>query len=151
MNHPQPTKSPTSPSRSADSDLRARFDAAGWMVLRGVLPDCDLDPVREAFAAAVERFGREWHAEGKISSQRLDLPWHERLEAYRREHPPSHSHSWRACIATEGVWRMWQHPALVEVMRSLIGPELWASGTWNGRPRTSGHEKETIGWHQDLH
>ena len=136
---------------SIQSVDRSKFEREGWLLMPCLLLPQDLDGVRASFASEVERMSRAWLAEGRITDSLAELPWEQRFERLRQLVPATHSHSWRRCIASEAVFRLWQHPALVGVMNHLIGDELWASSTWNGRPRTSGNQRETIGWHQDAH
>lgn len=129
----------------------AKFEEEGYLLLRGVLPQSILTALRHEFGRAVEEHAQKWFASGDITDKAETLPFETRYARLREQVPSTFSDSWKRILVGETIFRLWQQPELVRPMRSLIGDELYAHGTWNGRPRPPHQPVATIGWHQDAH
>lgn len=127
------------------------FEEQGYLLLRGVLPSPTLASLREVFERAVEQQAQEWFEAGDITDKAEGLPFETRYARLREQVPTTFSNSWKRILVSRAVYRLWQQPELVSIMRSLIGDELYAHGTWNGRPRPPRQPIATIDWHQDAH
>jgi len=123
----------------------------GFVVLRSIMPASALDDVRAALAAVVDRLARAWQARGLIEDLHEDAPFETRWALIRRQHPAARPVSWRRILVSEGMYRLWQEPALTERIRTVLGDELWAYDVWNGRPREPGSGAQKIKWHQDAY
>lgn len=127
------------------------YEDQGYLLLRQILPVSVQQEIRKVFAGVVDRQAREWLAQGKITDLCENLPFETRYDALRRQYPVTFSNSWRRIIVSEPIYKVWQTPELIHIMRSMLGDELFASGTFNGRPRVAGQMIQTIDWHQDAH
>ena len=56
---------------------------------------------------------------------------------------------WHACVFGRPLYRLWTHPAIVDVVESLIGPEVQVSGDYILRPRLPAQSSAVLPWHQD--
>ncbi|WP_159079445.1 MULTISPECIES: phytanoyl-CoA dioxygenase family protein [unclassified Plantactinospora] len=130
---------------------RSRLADDGYLVLRGVLPDDALQPVRDALAAVVDRMARQWRDEGLIEQLHEDAPFTTRWWLIRQQLPALRPVTWRRVLVSEAMYRLWRRPELTGRMRSWLGDELWAHDTWNGRPREPWAPVQKIGWHQDAY
>jgi hypothetical protein len=139
----------TAPGLTADQV--ARFEDDGFLLLRDALDPDSLEPVRAVFEDAVETQAREWFSKGLIKDRCEGLDFPRRYGALREQLPPTYSNSWRRILVSPALYSVWQHPVLVGLARGLVGDELYASPTWNGRPRAPRQLKQTIDWHQDAH
>ena len=61
------------------------FNEQGFLLLRGVLADSDIDPVIKEYEVHIDRRARELLAEGKISDLHEDAPFDKRLTLICRE------------------------------------------------------------------
>ncbi|MCX5660881.1 MAG: phytanoyl-CoA dioxygenase family protein [Planctomycetota bacterium] len=129
----------------------ASFADQGFLLVRGVLDPATLAGLRAVFEQAVEQQAQEWFAKGMIKDRCSGASFETRYGLLRDQLPATYSNSWRRIIASPAVYKIWQHSAMVGMMRTLVGDELWASRTWNGRPRAPRQTKQTIDWHQDAH
>ena len=144
-----------SPTATFDPILSAaqkqQYADEGYLLLPGLLDDDSLQAIRDVFEQAVDKQAREWFDAGNITDACEGLPFEKRYGALREQLPAGFSNSWRRIIVSRALYNVWRHPVLVNLMRSLIGDELYASTTWNGRPRAQNQLKQTIDWHQDAH
>lgn len=129
----------------------AMFEDDGYLLLRDVLDEATLGSLQAVFEHAVDRQAQEWIEKGMIKDACSNASFTTRYGLLRDQLPATFSNSWRRIIVSEATYRIWQHAVLVGVVRSLVGDELWASRTWNGRPRAPRQTKQTIDWHQDAH
>lgn len=141
----------TAAAGSLTPEQLASYEREGFLLVPGVLEQATLDALRDVFARAVDQQAEEWFATGMIKDRCAGAPFETRYGLLRDQLPATFSNSWRRIIVSPAVYRVWQHPALVGIVRSLVGDELWASRTWNGRPRAPRQIKQTIDWHQDAH
>ncbi len=128
-----------------------QFEDEGFLVLRGALDKPSLLPLQRVFEQAVDKQANEWFAKGLLKDKAEGLGFTERYGALRRQLPATFSNSWRRILVSPALYQIWQHLALLAIGRSLLGDELWASSTWNGRPRAPRQPLQTIDWHQDAH
>lgn len=130
---------------------RLQFEDQGYLLLRQMLPASAQAAIRQVFMDVVDRQAREWLAQGRITNLCEDQPFERRYDALRQQYPVTFSNSWKRIIVSEALYRLWQEPQLLGIMRALLGDELYAHGTFNGRPRVAGQMLQTIDWHQDAH
>jgi hypothetical protein len=127
------------------------FEDQGFLLLRGVLPPSALEPIKGVFEKTVDEQANQWFAEGKIHDKCENLSFETRYAGLREQLPHTFSNSWKRILVSRELYELWQQPELIALMRSLIGDEIYAHGTWNGRPRAPKQPVATIDWHQDAH
>lgn len=145
------TKQTPSTSGTLTPAQVALFEDQGFLLLPGLLDEASLASLRAVFEDAVDRQAQEWFGKGMIKDPCASASFTTRYGLLRDQLPATFSNSWRRIIVSPATYKIWQHPALVGVVRTLVGDELWASRTWNGRPRAPRQTKQTIDWHQDAH
>ena len=133
------------------ADQLHRFQDDGYLIVRQVLGDAQLAPIRRVMEGTVDRQARQWLAQGLIQDRCEGEPFETRYGALRRQLPATFSNSWRRILVSPEIYAVWQYPQLITLMRRLIGDELYASAIWNGRPRAPQQSIQTIDWHQDAH
>lgn len=129
----------------------AFYEEQGYLLLRGVLPVAALEPVKHVFERAVEQQANEWFAAGKIQDKCEGWPFETRYAGLREQFPHHFSNSWKRILMSRELYDLWQTPELLDIVRPLVGDEVYAHGTWNGRPRAPKQPVATIDWHQDAH
>jgi len=130
---------------------RDAFGRDGFLLLRNIVPKATIDEIRGVFGGVVDRQANEWLEEGRIPERYETEPFETRYARMRDHVPATFSNSWKRIIVSEPVYRLWQLPELLALMRPLLGDELYAHATFNGRPRVPGQLVQTIDWHQDAH
>ena len=157
-----------------DDNARARFDADGYLVLRGLLdPEHDLSPLRVEYDTLLDAVATRLHDDGIISSTRAELPFGRRYCALVREMGGSLMHRHMdISLPQKGVasdtpvhcgpatFGLLTNPRLLDAVEAIIGPEITSNPTQHvrikppeeclARDNTIVGEIATAVWHQDL-
>ncbi|HZO91732.1 MAG TPA: phytanoyl-CoA dioxygenase family protein [Chthonomonadaceae bacterium] len=127
---------------------RQHFEEQGYVVVPGVVDEASLEPVRRAIAKAVEREAQKLYAEGRITSLYTEAPFTRRLAAMHRE-TGEELGIWNNEVFSRAVYDLLVYPPLLDVVESLIGPEITVNGDYWVRPKLPGGKLITYPWHQD--
>ena len=128
------------------------FMREGYLMVPDVFAPADLEPLRGEFTAVIHQAALELRAAGKLSALYEDEPFERRLTRIHAETGEilgpiigrgGGGHSGPALFAVI------THPALLEVVESLIGPEIVASSVYRVRPKIPGMARGVVPWHQD--
>lgn len=130
---------------------RQDLERDGYVVLRDVVDDAVLAPVRDVCVRAVDDLAAQWQADGLLDDVFADEPFETRWASVRGAVPAKLPSAWRQILASPEVYDLWRAPALLDRIRDLVGEEVYAHGVWNGRPREPRSSVQKIGWHQDAH
>ena len=122
----------------------------GYVVLREVLKLEDLASVRALLMELVDKHARELQRAGKISSLYEDESFERRLlvineeaELVMRLKDLTHSFN------TPELFDLICHPAILDSVESLLGPEVAWTGSYVTRPSLLQKKPTTFPWHQD--
>jgi len=131
----------------------ALFHEQGYLPLPNLLSPTDLQPLIAELEAVVDRKAREAHAEGRLRNLHEGAPFDRRLAKIAQEIDDP-TDLWRAVHGkhhkTAGMFAVLTHPALLDVVESLIGPEILAHPQYNLRAKLPHQEATVVPWHQDL-
>ena len=75
------------------ADQLHRFQENGYLIVRQVLGDTQLAPIRRVMERAVDRQVRQWHAQGLIEDRCEGEPFETRYAALRTQLPATFSNS----------------------------------------------------------
>ena len=154
-------------------ELVTRFHEQGYLAVDTVLDDEDLAPLWKEYSDLLDDVARRLHAEGVISDTYSDLPFASRypriLGGYSKiykflnislpltngEADPS---DW-VMHAGPAVFALLRHPKVLDVVESIIGPEIYSNPVQHVRlkpptPDVPDNVAEysnigVTGWHQD--
>jgi phytanoyl-CoA hydroxylase len=153
--------------------LVRRFHEYGYVVVRGLLdPKTDVQPVLDEYADLLDRLAHEWHAAGELSSAFDELPFEQRVIAVTSEvgaklydhlriffNPPSRTTADSPIHYGPGIFGLLTHPKLLDVIETLVGPEITLTPVNILRMKIPEHRLPTnkkfhVGmsetyWHQD--
>jgi len=131
-----------------DQEQRQFYGENGYLVIRGVLHDRDLDPVRRVIADRVDQEARQLHAEGKITDLHEAAPFTQRLmEVYRGL--KRRAIGWNKEAFSKEMYDLSVHSAILDVAESFVGPELQFNGDYWVRTKLPNETVTTFPWHQD--
>lgn len=131
-------------------EQQERYGRDGYLLLRQVVPAETVDRLRRRFMSVVDRFAEEWHAEGLIDDLHDEEDFAHRWAILRAKLPSKVTAVWRSVLVSQEVYGLWQEPAILGPVRSIVGDEVYANGIWNGRPREPGSwDVQRVTWHQD--
>ncbi|HVG99022.1 MAG TPA: phytanoyl-CoA dioxygenase family protein [Chloroflexota bacterium] len=159
----------TAPGALSAAQLQ-RFAADGYLVVDGVLdPPRDLAPVLEEYDDVLDRIARRLRAAGEIAGTYDDLPFNARLIRIMEETGREFGQHFDITIggdvnapdpyhAGPAVFRLLTTPRLLDVVESVVGPEIFSSPVQHTRmkppdvlvPATARSIVSKTPWHQDL-
>ena len=61
-----------------DQEIKTAYERDGYVVLRDIIDNRDLDPIRDFIKAKVDAYSDELYTEGKLSSRYEDEPFERR-------------------------------------------------------------------------
>ena len=158
---------------SLTAEQTAHFRDEGYVVVEGLLdPERDLAPVIEEYAGVLDRFAGELFAAGRIASTYADLPFSDRLTRIYGESGKVDAQYFDFSLPQTGVthetpfwtgpavFAVLRHPAILDAVESLIGPEIYANPVQHVRmkpperltpadPKTGLPQLGASPWHQD--
>lgn len=137
-------------------DQIEQFHRDGYLTLRGLLSQEDLQPLIDELAADVEVGVREAVAEGILKEGDIykDAPFATRLALVSAASNDS-NWIWQRYFSeqksrTAGMFALRTAAALLDVVEALVGGEIYAHPQFNYRAKLPEQEINVIPWHQDL-
>ena len=151
----------------------ATFHDEGYLVVDELLdPANDIDPIIAEYEGVLDQLAADLYAKGAIASPHADLPFGERLVRVYAESGAVHAQYFDFSLPQTGirhdtpfwagpaVFRTLRHPAILDVMESLIGPEIYSNPVQHVRlkppehlaprdPQTGLPQLGATPWHQD--
>lgn len=154
------------------SEQKEHFDREGYVVVDDVFdPERDLDPVIEEYHGVLDNLAAELYAKGEISSTYEGLTFQERLTKIYAESGKVHAQYFDFSLPFRNVthdtpfwtgpavFALLRHEGLLDVIESLIGPEIYSNPVQHVRLKPPEHlvPKDRNGyaqlgatpWHQD--
>lgn len=129
------------------------FHERGFLPLPKLLSPADLQPLIAELEAVIDRKARQAQAEGRLLRLHEEEPFDRRLAKIAQEIDDP-TDLWRAVHTkqhkTAGMFAIITHPALLDIVESLIGPEILAHPQYNLRAKLPHHQATVVPWHQDL-
>jgi ectoine hydroxylase-related dioxygenase (phytanoyl-CoA dioxygenase family) len=131
----------------------AFFHEQGYLLLEAVLPPAAFRPLIRELEGVIEREARQAQAAGRLNDLFEGEPFDRRLakiaaaledagDLWRAVHGKHHK--------TAGLFAVVTHPALLDIVEALIGPEILAHPQFNLRAKLPHHPATVVPWHQDL-
>ena len=124
------------------------FTDQGFLLLRGLIDEQALQAVREALERQVDVVLNGLYKDGFISDRGLGLPFARRLAVAGRE-VNRYGRGWTETLAGPAVFALHHQPALLALLRELLGPVVAGHRQFNIRPKLPGQDLTTVPWHQD--
>ena len=116
-----------------------------------MLDEGDFDPLRRVISAAIDDHARKLYAQGKISSLYENLSFYHRLTQIQRESQkgPLLGWNWNKEVFSHEVYELLTHPKILDIVASLIGPEITVNGDYWIRFKMPTGGESVFPWHQD--
>ena len=111
-----------------DQEIRTAYERDGYVVLRDIIDDRDLEPMRDFIKAKVDTHSRELYNEGKITS-RYENESFERRYAAICEEMDILPRNWSFGMFGREFYDLYNLPSVLNVCRLLLGPEVSNIGT----------------------
>ena len=131
----------------------------GYLVVRGALGREHLDPVRAFISERVDAFARERHADGELAALHENEPFGRRYAAIQEElaaRPQPQQQGRKPLfgisdLCNQTLYDLYTHPAIKDVLRVIIGPEVTLHGISVIRVKLPEDSQTAFPWHQDSH
>lgn len=136
---------------SLSAEQLAFYQKEGYLVLPGLLNQADMQPARESMQEKVESIARDLWDHGLITNLYAAEPFETRLarlfENLTDQDFLKFGRSWRDRLP--GYFPLMANPKILDVVESLLGPEIFANPVYNTRPKVPKVAAGIIPWHQD--
>ena len=141
-----------------NSEQIAFYKHEGYLLVEDVIPVEDLQLLISELNETVDQNARKAQAKGELSELFEDEPFERRLarvvESIADPSDTSFSDTFfeglHGKLKTEGMFAVQTHPAILDIVESLIGPEILAHPQFNIRPKLPNQDTSVVPWHQDL-
>ncbi|MEZ4707716.1 MAG: phytanoyl-CoA dioxygenase family protein [Caldilineaceae bacterium] len=132
-----------------------QFQSEGYLLIEDALAPADLAPVIDEYAAYIDRRAHELLAEERISQLYADAPFERRLACICREDAELYRELDIMHLRGRASFEFLRNPALLDIVESLVGPEITCSPIQHIRPKLPnglaprGSDPHVAPWHQD--
>jgi phytanoyl-CoA hydroxylase len=144
---PAPRSSATPQLTPAQSEEYAQ---RGYLKLEHAIPTVVLDNLIEVVSGEVDRRAQQMLENSEIANLRTGDPfaarWH---EVWQQRSGEQDQFGWHSCVFSRSMYELWTDPSILDVVESLVGPEIQFNGDFWVRPKLRGEARTTVPWHQD--
>ena len=134
------------------SDQIVFYKEQGYLIVEDALPSAVFDPLIGEFNETIERNARRAKAEGRLHQLFEYEPFARRLARLceTMDDESGMFDGLQGKLKTAGMFAMVKHPAILDIVESLIGPEILAHPQFNARAKLPNQDRSVVPWHQDL-
>ena len=144
--------------RGLDAEQIAFYKDQGYLLVEDVIPVEGLQPLISELNETVDQNARNAQANGALFELFADEPFERRLarivESVAEPSDTSFADTLfeglHGKLKTEGMFAVMTHPGILDIVESLIGPEILAHPQFNIRPKLPNQDTSVVPWHQDL-
>ena len=141
-----------------NSEQIAFYKDQGYLLVEDVIPVEDMQLLILELNETVEQNAQQAQAKGELSELFEDEPFERRLaRIVESVSDPSESsftdtlfEGLHGKLKTDGMFAVMTHPAILDIVESLIGPEILVHPQFNIRPKLPNQDTSVVPWHQDL-
>jgi hypothetical protein len=131
----------------------ARFHEDGYLVLDRGFPPGAIDAIVDDIEAAIDRAAASAFAAGELSEVFDDAPFASRFALLcdaLQDASQLRASVVGKSLKTAGMFRVMTEPFLLDVIESLLGPEILAHPQFNTQARLPHQQRTEVPWHQDI-
>lgn len=129
----------------------------GYLLVKDLIDHESIDLLSHDMDARVDVTARRLHAQRRLSSLLEDESFETRLAELCRIAADEGAvrDLWKSValkyfeFSTEAMFRLMTHPAILDVVEQIIGPEIFFHPQSNVRAKLPLHEEGAVAWHQD--
>ncbi|MEM7125314.1 MAG: phytanoyl-CoA dioxygenase family protein [Chloroflexota bacterium] len=131
-----------------DQELRESYQRDGYVVVRDLIDECALEPIRNFIKSKVDEYAREQYAQGKLSSLYEDESFERRYAAICQEQEIS-PRGWQFGSFGREFYDLFNLPGVLRTLGLILGPEVSNLGIPVLRTKLPGSVITSFPWHQD--
>jgi phytanoyl-CoA hydroxylase len=132
------------------------FHDQGYLIVEDIFDPADLRPLQQEIADAVDRELCKLHSAGKLTDLHQDEPFETRLAKIQEDSKDNAKTVIKALLGKSGggmsgqeMFEIIRHPKLLDIIESLVGPEIIGSSVFRMRPKLPSYAGGVVPWHQD--
>ncbi len=127
------------------------FKTQGYLLVEGVIPPSTFDLLIDEIQSQVNAVAEAGLAAGKLTETFAEAPFERRLAMidHALGYPEEHYGIFNGKVHSPGMFRIVTAPGLLNVVESVIGPEILAHPQFNLRSKLPSQDKFVVPWHQD--
>lgn len=129
-------------------EIKTSYERDGYAVVRDLIDDRDLEPMRDFIKAGVDGYIQELYAQGKLSSTYADESFEGRYASICRELDIL-PRNWGFGSFGREFYDLYNNPAILGVLRQLLGLEVTCTCMPAIRTKLPGSVVASFPWHQD--
>lgn len=141
-----------------NSEQIAFYKDQGYLLVEDAIPIEDMQLLISELNETVDQNAQQAQAKGELSELFEDEPFERRLaRIVESASNPSESsftdtlfEGLHGKLKTDGMFAVMTHPAILDIVESLIGPEILVHPQFNIRPKLPNQDTSVVPWHQDL-
>ena len=131
-----------------DQEIKATYERDGYVVVKDIIEDHELEPIRDHIKTKVAEYAREQYAEGNISSPYKGESFERRYAAICEEQSIS-PRGWMGKAYGPEFYDLYNLPGVLHILRIIHGPEITNIGSPSLRTKLPGSVITSFPWHQD--
>jgi phytanoyl-CoA hydroxylase len=125
------------------------FHAEGFLVVENLFAEEDLQPVIDEINVEIDRLARELVASGELSRTYGEEGFLTRLTRIQAETDKVYFGIASGRLSGPGIFSSLTNPKLLDLVESLVGPEIIATSIYRLRPKVPRLAYGVVPWHQD--
>ena len=124
----------------------------GYLMVPDVLSPSLFDTLKAEFDETVDRYARDTQARGLLDELFEAEPFERRLACVCEavEDPSDLLRQVNGKLRTPGMFAVMICPAILDIVESFIGPEVFVHPQFNARAKMPNQDATVVPWHQDL-
>ena len=128
------------------------YKQQGYLLTEEVFDPSLFDTLKRELDGMVSAAAQRAHAEGRLDDLFENEPFSRRLArvAEALGHPEELLRPFHGKLRTPGMFEIVTAPAILDIVESVIGPEILAHPQFNLRAKLPGQDEGVVPWHQDL-
>ena len=130
----------------------AFFREEGYLLVEDAIDPSVFQRLRAELDEGIDAFARAALADGRLSDAHAEEPFERRLHllALQLADPAPILALGRGKQRTPGMFQIYTCPSLLDIVESVIGPEVLAHPQFNIRAKRPYQDEGVVPWHQDL-
>ena len=130
----------------------AFFREEGYLLVEDAIDPSVSQRLRAELDEGIDAFARAELAHGRLSDAHAEEPFERRLHllALQLADPAPMLALGRGKQRTPGMFQIYTCPSLLDIVESVIGPEVLAHPQFNIRAKRPYQDEGVVPWHQDL-
>lgn len=139
-------------ARGLTPDQRSEYLEKGHLLIEDVFPPEDLEPLISDINEKIGEKAREAFEAGRLDDLYEDEPFERQLGKICNA-MADYSDISKAVMYKElrspGMFKVITHPGILDIVESVIGPEILAHPQWNCQAKLPREKMSKVPWHQD--